>query len=264
VGAPLFVVDAFTESAFGGNPAAVCLLESPAEPEWMQSVAAEMNLSETAFVTPAGAEFGLRWFTPTTEVPLCGHATLASAHVLWDGWVPVDVSARFQTASGLLTCTRAGDLIEMDLPGDTPEPLDDTAALTDALGIDVLEAATSRVGKVLVLTDAATVRAFEPDLAAIAGLDATGVIVTAAAAPDDDGIDFVSRYFAPGVGIDEDPVTGAAHCVLAPFWAARLGRTELVGFQASKRGGTVRVRVDGDRVVLGGHAVTVSRGELLA
>ncbi len=262
MGAPLFVVDAFTESAFAGNPAAVCLLDDPAEPEWMQSVAAEMNLSETAFVTPAGAEFGLRWFTPTVEVPLCGHATLASAHVLWDGWLPLDVSARFQTASGLLTCARAGQLIEMDLPADPPEPISDPAALTDALGIDVLAAATSRVGKVLVLTDALTVRAFEPDLAAITALDVTGVIVTAAG--DEPGIDFVSRYFAPAVGIDEDPVTGAAHCVLAPFWAERLGRPELVGYQASKRGGTVRCRLDGDRVTLGGRAVTVTRGELLA
>ncbi len=262
MGAPLFVVDAFTEAAFGGNPAAVCLLDGPAEPEWMQAVATEMNLSETAFVTPAGAEFGLRWFTPSVEVPLCGHATLASAHVLWDGWLPVDVPARFQTASGLLTCTRAGNLIEMDLPGAPTEPVEVTPALSGALGIEVLEAATSRVGKLLALTDASAVRALEPDLAAIAGLDATGVIVTAAG--DVAGVDFVSRYFAPGVGIDEDPVTGAAHCVLAPFWAARLGRTELVGFQASARGGTVRCRVDGDRVTLGGHAVTVTRGELLA
>ncbi|MGZ4691555.1 MAG: PhzF family phenazine biosynthesis protein [Acidimicrobiia bacterium] len=261
MGAPIFVVDAFTETAFGGNPAAVCLLDAPAEPEWMQAVAEEMNHSETAFVVPAGAEFGLRWFTPAVEVPLCGHATLASAHVLWDGWLPLDVSARFQTASGLLTCTRAGDLIEMDLPADVPEPGPVTPELTDALGIEISEAATSRVGKLVAVTDAAAVRAVAPDFAAIARLDAAGVIVTAES--DTSEVDFISRYFAPGVGIDEDPVTGAAHCALAPFWAARLGRTELVGYQASERGGTVRCRVDGDRVVLGGHAVTVTRGELL-
>ena len=262
MGAPLFVVDAFTETAFAGNPAAVCLLDSPAEPAWMQSVAAEMNLSETAFVVPAGAEFGLRWFTPAVEVDLCGHATLASAHVLWGGWVPVDVSVRFQTASGLLTCTRSGDLIELDLPADVPEAVSVTTELSDALGVEVQEVATSRVGKVIALTDAAAVRALDPDFAAIARLDAAGVIVTAAS--DDPAFDFVSRYFAPKVGIDEDPVTGAAHCALAPFWATRLGRDELTGYQASTRGGTVRCRVEADRVVLGGHAVTVTRGELLA
>jgi PhzF family phenazine biosynthesis protein len=262
VGAPLFVVDAFTETAFGGNPAGVCLLDAPADPEWMQSVAAEMNLAETAFVVPAGAEFGLRWFTPKVEVPLCGHATLASAHVLWDGWVPTDVAARFQTASGTLTCTRAGDLIEMDLPADVPSPGPVAPELVAALGVDIAEVATSRVGKVIALTTAAAVRALTPDFAAIARVDAPGVIVTAAVDVRD--VDFISRYFAPRVGINEDPVTGAAHCALAPFWSARLGRDDLVGYQASARGGTVRCRVAGDRVVLGGHAVTVTRGELLA
>jgi PhzF family phenazine biosynthesis protein len=261
VGAPLFVVDAFTQSPFGGNPAAVCLLEAAAEPEWMQAVAAEMNLSETAFVVPAGAEFALRWFTPEVEVDLCGHATLASAHVLWEGWVPERVPVRFQTRSGGLSCTRHDGLIEMDLPADVPVPMDVTPALTDALGVAATEAAVSRAGKLLALTDADTVRTLAPDFGAIARLDAAGVIVTAESDVAD--LDFVSRYFAPGVGIDEDPVTGAAHCALAPFWAARLGRDELVGYQASKRGGTVRCRVDGHRVVLGGHAVTVTRGELV-
>jgi PhzF family phenazine biosynthesis protein len=262
VGAPLFVVDAFTQTAFGGNPAAVVLLDAAAEPEWMQSVAAEMNLSETAFVVPAGAEFGLRWFTPTTEVPLCGHATLASAHVLWDGWVPVTVPLRFQTASGTLTCSRVDDLIEMDLPADVPSPIEVTPALSDALGVEVSEAAASRVGKVIALMDETAVRSLEPDFAAIARLDAAGVIVTAESESSE--LDFVSRYFAPAVGIDEDPVTGAAHCALTPFWAERLGRTELVGYQASKRGGTVRGRLESDRVILGGHAVTITRGDLQA
>jgi predicted PhzF superfamily epimerase YddE/YHI9 len=175
--------------------------------------------------------------------------------------VPHEVSVRFQTASGLLTCTRGGDLIELDLPADVPEPVALTSSIADALGIDVAEAFTSRVGKVLVVTDPASVRAVSPDFAAIAALDGPGVIVTAVSDVAD--VDFISRYFAPSVGIDEDPVTGAAHCALAPFWAERLGRDELVGYQASTRGGTVRCRVAGDRVVLGGHAVTVTRGELL-
>jgi PhzF family phenazine biosynthesis protein len=264
VGAPLFVVDAFTETTFGGNPAAVCLLDVAADATWMQAVAAEMNLSETAFVVPAGAAFGLRWFTPRVEVPLCGHATLASAHVLWDGWLPLDVPARFQTASGVLTCTRAGDVIEMDLPADAPQPIPVPEPLAGALGIaasEIVETAQNAVGKLVAVTDAATVRALQPDFGLIARLDAAGVIVTARS--DEPGVDFVSRYFAPAVGIDEDPVTGAAHCALAPFWATRLGRAELVGYQASARGGTVRCRVVGDRVVLGGHAVTVTRGELV-
>ena len=261
MGAPLFVVDAFTDVAFGGNPAAVCLLDAPADPAWMQAVAAEMNLSETAFVIPAGAAFGLRWFTPEVEVDLCGHATLASAHVLWEGWLPLAVDARFETRSGELVCTRADDLIEMSLPADPAEPITVTGELTDALGVEVTDVAQSRVGKLLALTDAAAVRTLVPDFGAIARLSGAGVIVTAAS--DISDADFVSRYFAPGVGIDEDPVTGAAHCALAPYWAARLGRDELVGYQASKRGGIVRCRADGDRVILGGHAVTVTRGELL-
>ena len=265
MGAPLFVVDAFTERAFGGNPAAVCLLDVAADAIWMQAVAAEMNLSETAFVVPAGAAFGLRWFTPRVEVPLCGHATLASAHVLWDGWLPLDAPARFQTASGVLTCTRAGDVIEMDLPADVPAAIAVPERLAAALGIaesEIVDTAQNAVGKLVAVTEAATVRALQPDFGLIAQLDAAGVIVTA---PSDElGVDFVSRYFAPSAGIDEDPVTGAAHCALAPFWAMRLGRDELVGYQASARGGTVRCRVVGDRVVLGGHAVTISRGELTA
>ena len=198
MGAPLFVVDAFTETAFGGNPAAVCLLDVAADATWMQAVAAEMNLSETAFVVPAGAEFGLRWFTPAVEVPLCGHATLASAHVLWDGWLPLDVPARFQTASGVLTCTRAGDLIEMDLPADAPRPIPVPDPLAGALGIaasEIVETAQNAVGKLVAVTDAATVRALQPDFGLIARLDAAGVIVTARS--DEPGVDFVSRVLRP-------------------------------------------------------------------
>jgi PhzF family phenazine biosynthesis protein len=260
---PLFHVDAFADAPFRGNPAAVCLLDAPADPAWMQSVATEMNLSETAFVVRGGDPHALRWFTPAVEVPLCGHATLASAHVLWETGLPADTPARFTTASGLLTCTRDGALIEMDLPAEPPAPVPVDEALVAALGIRPTEVARNGLGKVLAVTDVPTVQAVAPDFAAVAALDATGIIVTAATGePEGTGIDFVSRYFAPAVGIDEDPVTGAAHCALAPYWAARLGRDELTGYQASARGGTVRCRVNGDRVVLGGHAVTVARGEL--
>lgn len=263
---PLFHVDAFADAPFGGNPAAVCLLDRPADPGWMQAVAAELNLSETAFVVRGVDEHALRWFTPTVEVPLCGHATLASAHVLWETGLVPDAPARFATAGGPLTCTRSGDEIRMDLPADppVPVPVDDAlvTALAAALGLRPESVARSRSGKALVRTDSASVRTVRPDFPAVAALDAQGVIVTGEAG--ERGVDFVSRFFAPGVGIDEDPVTGAAHCVLAPYWAAQLGRTELVGFQASARGGTVRCRVDGDRVVLGGRAVTVARGELVA
>jgi PhzF family phenazine biosynthesis protein len=270
---PLFTVDAFTSERFRGNPAAVCLLDRPVSATWMQSVAAEMNLAETAFVLPADGAFALRWFTPTTEVPLCGHATLASAHVLWEtGRLHANAPARFNTASGGLECRRLADStrheagIEMDFPAEHPEPPVATVTpvrLDDALRGTALEIARGRTHYLVELADEATVRALRPDLAMLAGLDANGVIVTAAS--DDERFDFVSRYFAPRVGIPEDPVTGAAHCMLAPWWARRLGKAELVGHQVSRRGGVVRVRVDaeGDRVRLGGQAVTVVRGELL-
>jgi PhzF family phenazine biosynthesis protein len=267
---PLYQVDAFTNERFRGNPAAVCLLDRPAGATWMQSVAAEMNLAETAFVLPADDVFSLRWFTPTTEVPLCGHATLASAHVLWEtARLRTDDPARFNTASGALECRRVATAtgaeagIEMDFPAERPER-EATAApvrLDDALRGTALSVARGRTHYLVELADESTVRGIRPDLGLLAELDANGVIVTAAS--DDAHFDFVSRYFAPKVGIPEDPVTGAAHCMLAPWWAERLGKVDLVGHQVSSRGGIVRVRVDGDRVRLGGQAVTVLRGELL-
>jgi PhzF family phenazine biosynthesis protein len=265
VGTPLFHVDAFASGPFTGNPAAVCLLEQPADPAWMQAVAAEMNLSETAFVHALDADdpgrFGLRWFTPTVEVDLCGHATLASAHVLWDTrHLPLDTAARFETRSGTLTASRSGDEVELDLPADPVTPAHPDRGLLDAIGLTEADASRGRVGWILELSDADAVRGARPDFTRLAAFD--GAVLTAPA--DDAAYDFVSRFFGPKYGIDEDPVTGSAHCALGPYWAERLGKAELTGYQASARGGIVRVRVDGDRTRVGGRAVTVTRSELLA
>jgi PhzF family phenazine biosynthesis protein len=263
VGAPLFLVDAFASAPFTGNPAAVCLLEEPADPAWMQAVAAEMNLSETAFVHAVGGEAGrfeLRWFTPTVEVDLCGHATLASAHVLWEtGRLATEVAACFETRSGVLTATRAGDDVELDFPADPVLRAEPERDLLEAVGLRDAVASTGRIGWVLEVADARAVRDARPDFARLATFDIA--VITARA--DDAAYDFVSRCFGPKFGIDEDPVTGSAHCALGPYWAERLGKTELTGYQASARGGVVRVRVDGDRTALGGRAVTVTRGELV-
>ena len=267
----IYQVDAFAERPFTGNPAAVVPLAAPREADWMQAVAAEMNLAETAFLVPrgggaAGAADGwdLRWFTPEVEMELCGHATLASAHVLWEsGRLPAGETARFHTLSGLLTAERQGELIELDFPALPPavEP-HPPAELPAVLG----GAATLWVGRqaedlVVELADEAAVRALAPDLVGLVRL-ARGLVATARASTPP--FDFVSRYFAPGFGIPEDPVTGRAHCIVGPFWAERLGRDELLAYQASRRGGAVRVRVAGDRVRLAGRAVTVLRGELTA
>lgn len=260
----LYLVDAFTSNAFAGNTAGVVLLDSPAEPAWMQSVAAELKHSETAFVqvgTRTATEAKpLRWFTPTAEVDLCGHATLATAHVLGGDQV-------FTTRSGQLRCTAVVDgNVRMDFPADPPtaDPALRSAVTPTLPGLSAED--VSYVGRgvsdvVVQLADAAHVRELHPDLAAVARLGARCMIVTAPG--DRDGVDFVSRVFAPAVGIDEDPVTGSAHCTLAPFWAEHTGRTELVGEQASERGGIVRTELDGDRVYLTGSAVTVAEGTLL-
>ena len=255
------IVDAFTDRPFAGNPAAVCILAQPADPAWMQSLAAEMNLSETAFLVPTGDAFGLRWFTPAKEVKLCGHATLAIAHTLWErGVLKSGQPALFDTLSGRLTARRDGEAIVLDFPSLPFTPCDPPRGLTEALGCPV-ESVHSNPLDVLVCTSSAqSVRTLRPDLQVIKAMSMRGVIVTARS--DDDRFDFISRYFAPAYGVDEDPVTGSAHCCLAPFWAARLGRNELTGFQASPRGGVVRVRVRGDRVDLIGHAVTTLRGTI--
>jgi PhzF family phenazine biosynthesis protein len=259
-----FQVDAFTATPFAGNPAAVLVLAAPAPDAWMQQVAREMNLSETAFLVRRAelTDFDLRWFTPAVEVDLCGHATLASAHVLWtEGFLDPAATARFHTRSGLLTATRQSDWIELDFPATPAAPAAPPDGLFAALGATSTWVGLGCFDYLVLLRDEAQVRGLEPDHRALRRLGVRGVIVTAAATTL--GYDFVSRFFAAGVDIDEDPVTGSAHCTLAPFWRERLGREELIGFQASARGGVVKVRVAGERVRLAGQAVTVARGELL-
>lgn len=259
---PVCVVDAFASERFRGNPAAVCRLPAPASAEWMQSVAAEMNLSETAFVVPRRDGWGLRWFTPNVEVALCGHATMASAHVLWErGLVADDQAIRFHTErSGVLVCERRDGRIAMDFPACPVMPIPVPAGLAKMLGTEPGWVGCSEFDLFCELAGADAVRELRPDLAALATLPFRGVIVTARG---EDSFDCVSRFFAPGVGVPEDPVTGSAHCALASYWAAKLGRTELRGWQASRRGGEVRMNLAGDRVWLGGTAVTVWQGELL-
>jgi PhzF family phenazine biosynthesis protein len=258
----LLQIDAFTDEPFRGNPAAVCLLDQDKPAEWMQRLAAEMNLSETAFLKKQNGDWSLRWFTPAVEVDLCGHATLASAHALWEEKILSAGSlARFHTKSGLLTASRAGEWIELDFPAKPQEPVVAPAGLLEALGIErPLHTGRSAFDYLVEVDSEDVVRNLDPDYARLRKLSARGIIVTSRSASD--RYDFVSRFFAPGAGIDEDPVTGSAHCTLAPFWAAKLLKKEFVAYQASARGGIVRVRLEGDRVKLGGRAVTVFRGEL--
>lgn len=263
----LYQVDAFTTTPFAGNPAAVCVLPSPQPADWMQNVAAEMNLSETAFLHRTEGRYRLRWFTPTSEVDLCGHATLASAHVLWtDGFLAHEEPARFETKSGLLTATRRNGWIQMDFPADPVTSTEPPPSLLDSLNGATPQAIGRSDRDYLVhLEDAEAVRSLDPDMNTLASLPARGVIVTAES-PDTE-IDFVSRFFAPGVGVPEDPVTGSAHCALGPYWASQTGRTSLRGRQISARGGTVRIQLeapDAERLRLGGQATTVLHGRLNA
>ncbi|MCU1372834.1 MAG: hypothetical protein JWO68_120 [Actinomycetia bacterium] len=258
---PLLQIDAFTDRPFTGNPAAVALLDGPVEAAWMQSVAAEMNLAETAFVTPpTDGVHGLRWFTPTVEVDLCGHATLASAHALWStGRADPGQGLRFATRSGELRAAPDGDRIALDLPANPPTEGEAPAGFVEALGATPVRVALAAGGWVLVeVATEAEVRALTPDFRALSAHPMA--IVTAPA--DDTPFDIASRVFGPAYGIDEDPVTGSAHCLLAPWWAPRLGRDELRCRQVSARGGDLHVRLEGDRVSVGGHAVTVLHGEL--
>ncbi len=267
---PIHIVDAFTDRAYAGNPAAVCMLDEPAEEPWMQAVAAEMNLSETAFVGPpdGAGRRSLRWFTPLVEVSLCGHATLASAHVLWEcGAVDPDHEIVFDTSAGDLRCRRAAQSgrearITLDFPLRRPVEVERPAGLAQALGVYPTYVGRAEEILLVELRNEDEVRALRPDMVALGRIEAHGIIVTAAG--ETDAHDFVSRYFAPQVGIDEDPVTGSAHCVLGPFWAGRIGRSTLHGYQASARGGDVWVDVVGDRVRLGGQAITVVTGVLHA
>jgi PhzF family phenazine biosynthesis protein len=261
----LFQVDAFAARPFAGNPAAVCLLYEERDDSWLQAVAAEMNLSETAFLVPGVDGYGLRWFTPAAEVNLCGHATLASAHVLYETRrLQPDMTARFHTRSGLLTAAMDEGWIEMNFPALPPRVTDAPRELLRALGLQKAPLYSGFDGEdyVIVVDDEAAVRALKPDFGSMLAIQSRGVSVTAQS--DTADFDFVSRFFAPWVGIDEDPVTGSAHCCLGPYWAEALGKEKLVAYQASARGGIVRVRPSGDRVYLQGQAVTVFSGQLLA
>lgn len=255
---PISVVDAFSDRPFAGNPAGVCLLEAYPGDRWMQQVAAEMKHAETAFLVPKGQDYQLRWFTPAVEVDLCGHATLASAHALFERGHAGDV-IRFHTRSGILTAARHAEGIELDFPSENPSKGSLPFTLK-SLGAEPVWTGRNRMDWFVQLPSAAAVQAIRPDFAEIAALGIRGLIVTAA---DETGeYDFVSRGFFPQSGIDEDPVTGSAHCAFAPFWADRLGKTTMTGYQASERGGVVGVEVIGDRVKLRGRAVTVLKGEL--
>lgn len=258
---PLFHVDAFTDRPFSGNPAAVCVLEHSHDDAWMQLLAREMNLSETAFIWPEGGGYRLRWFTPKIEVALCGHATLATAHVLWEaGLADRGRPIAFETKSGRLTAALVGHRIELDFPLTPVEPSAEPAGLADALGVSPLYVARSRFDYLVEVDSEQTLRRMKPDFRRLAAVEARGVIVTSDSARSE--FDFVSRFFAPAAGVDEDPVTGSAHCCLADFWGRRLGKAAMVAWQASERGGCVRMRVVGDRVFLGGQAVTIVRGRL--
>lgn len=261
---PLYQIDAFTDRPFAGNPAAVCFLAAVASDEWMQHVAAEMNLAETAFLLPEGDGYRLRWFTPMKEVDLCGHATLASAHALWTtGRLAPDATATFETRSGTLRAWRRGEVIVMDFPAEVADETEPPRALVDGIGAPLVYVAKNRMDYLVEVEDAATLHGLRPNMELLARLGTRGVMVTAAAG-EGEAVDFLSRYFAPAYGIPEDPVTGSAHCCLGPFWAARLGRGEVVGYQASARGGTVHVTIrDNGRVALAGQAVTVLEGRLL-
>ena len=258
----LFCVDAFAERIGTGNPAGVCLLGQPADPAGMQAVAREMNLSETAFIVRERNGFGLRWFTPTVEVDLCGHATLASAHILWEeGYLGTDETARFFTRSGTLLAKKKGEGIDLDFPAVPEEPAPALTMLTEALGIPPCYTGKNRFDYLIEVASEREVREMAPDFLSLKKIPMRGVIVTSRASTP--GFDFVSRFFAPSVGINEDPVTGSAHCCLAPYWQKKLNKNTLRAYQSSERGGVIRIRLDApDRVIIGGNAVTVWKGSL--
>jgi PhzF family phenazine biosynthesis protein len=258
----IYQVDAFTDKPFTGNPAGVCVLPGPKEDAWMQNVAREMNLSETAFLLKQADGYRLRWFTPAVEVELCGHATLASAHILWEtGLLSPEESARFHTLSGLLTAARRENEVELDFPATPDEPAQAPAGLAEILGAQPKNFRSSRFDHLVELESEELVRNLRPDFTRLKALPVRGIMVTSRASTP--GFDFVSRFFGPAVGIDEDPVTGSAHCCLGLYWSSRLGKTDLVAYQASARGGVVKVAVAGERVRLRGKAVTIMVAELV-
>jgi len=258
----IVTVDAFTDRPYAGNPAAVCVLREPRPDEWMRQVAREMNLSETAFLAPRGDAYHLRWFTPAVEVDLCGHATIGASHVLWeDGHLPAGAQARYDTRSGRLTADRRGEWIELDFPAKIAAATEPPPGLLASLGVSKAAWVGKNVFDYFVEVDSEeTLRSLAPNYSELRKEPVRGVIVTTRG---HNGFDFLSRFFAPAAGVNEDPVTGSAHTALAPYWAEKLGKQEMVGFQASARGGVVKVKMNGDRVILGGQAVTIMRAELV-
>lgn len=261
----IYHVDAFTDQPFRGNPAVVCLLDRNCPDAWMQSVAQEMNLSETAFVSGQEDGFRLRWFTPKREVSLCGHATLATAHILWEeGYIKIEEQAKFHTLSGLLIATKNGAQIEMDFPARFTVATKENPIVNQALGVRPIYTGKASTRDDVYLIEVASeqiVRDLAPDFGMLASSDIRSVIVTSHSQSNE--YDFVSRYFAPGVGINEDPVTGSAHCYLAPYWETKLNKKPLIGFQASARTGVVGCEWKDDRVILRGKAITVFKGDLI-
>ncbi|MDP4092856.1 MAG: PhzF family phenazine biosynthesis protein [Bacillota bacterium] len=260
---PIYQVDAFATEPFTGNMAGVCILNEPKSSKWMQHVAEEMNVSETAFLLKQENGYNLRWFTPTVEVDLCGHATLASAHVLKEtGLLKKDETVKFHTLSGILTAKLDGDYIELNFPSDPAENIEIPEMLKEALGTDICRAGKSRLGYIAEVESEEIVRKLKPDFKLLAKLPLDGTIVTSLSSSKN--YDFVSRFFAPSIGLDEDPVTGSAHCCLGPYWKEKLQKNEFVAFQASRRGGILKLKVAGGRVYIKGNAVTVIKGELIA
>jgi len=255
-------VDAFTNKPFAGNPAAVCVLQEDRDDRWMQLVAREMSLSETAFLRKTEEGFDLRWFTPSVEVDLCGHATLASAHVLWEeGHLPAAATARFRTRSGILTAGRQDSWIAMDFPAKPEVEAAPPDGLQEALGVPLVYVGKSQFDYLVEVDSEERVRKLDPNIALLSRVEARGIIVTSRCESKE--FDFVSRFFAPRAGVNEDPVTGSSHCCLGPYWRKKLGKSDFVAYQASARGGIVRVAAKGDRVQLCGQAVTVFRGALI-
>jgi PhzF family phenazine biosynthesis protein len=258
----IFQIDAFTDRRFGGNPAGVCILEKQADERWMQDVAMEMNVAETAFVHPIEQGWSLRWFTPTLEVDLCGHATIATTHAMLEtGRLRDEEAVYFVTKSGRLSARRHDGWIELDFPSTPAAPITPPPGLTEALGAELKFVGRSRFDYLVELKSSAIVRDLRPDMARLARIQSRGVIITAAG--DEPDVDFVSRFFAPQSGVDEDPVTGSSHCALAPYWSGRAGKTAMMARQLSRRGGVIRVRLAGDRVFIAGQAITTLRGELV-
>jgi predicted PhzF superfamily epimerase YddE/YHI9 len=257
-----YKVDAFTNRAFKGNPAAVCVLSSPQDDTWMQNIAMEMNLSETAFLYPLNNGYSLRWFTPLTEVNLCGHATLASAHILWEkGYLKLDSQAIFFTKSGVLTANKILDWIELDFPSEPETESKYPTELIEGLGVQVKYIGRNKYDYLVEVESEEVLRGLKPNWSILEQIETRGIIVTSKSLTPE--YDFISRAFFPSLGVNEDPVTGSAHCCLGSFWKERLHKNEFIAFQASKRGGVIRISLKGERVILSGQAITVMTGEIL-